>query len=286
MAQKVRIIAFLFLIAGSIAWSADAYPEPTAGIGVALGANGTNIVVTRIFPNTVAAAEKTIHVGDRIVAVAQESGPTVEVRRLEETVRLIRGAKGTMVRLTIIPAGEDGGNQTVVSFKRGEFKELSDWGDGILLTNGTEAPNIEMVRLPDGKSEQLSDFSGKVIVLEFWATWCAPCQRAMAELESISASHSDWQDKVVIVAASVDDTADVAAKHLKQKGWNQTHNVLVGAESKRAYHVGGIPILYIIDRKGRIAAQNPENIETIVNQLLAESPSTNVPATPKLEGGH
>jgi len=56
----------------------------------------------------------------------------------------------------------------------------------------------------------------------------------MAELESLSARQSDWQDKVVIIAASVDDTADLAAKHLKQKGWNQTHNVRAGVLAKRA----------------------------------------------------
>ncbi len=109
--------------------------------------------------------------------------------------QLIRGAKGTIVRLTIFPAGQDEGNQKVVSFRRGELKELTDWGDGILLTNGMPAPNIEMIRLADGKPEQLFDYAGKVMVLEFWATWCGPCQRAMAELESLSTRHSDWQDK-------------------------------------------------------------------------------------------
>jgi thiol-disulfide isomerase/thioredoxin len=283
MEQIVCLIALLFFIADSSARSADAYTDATAGIGVALAANGTNIVVTRIFPDSVAATEKTIHVGDRIVAVAQESEPAIEVRRLEQAIQLIRGAKGTMVSLTIFPAGQDKGNQKVVSFRRGELKELADWGDGVVLTNGMQAPNIEMIRLADSKTEQLFDYAGKVIVLEFWATWCAPCQRAMAELESLSASHSDWQDKVVIIAASVDDTADLAAKHLKQKGWNQTHNVLAGVQAKRAYHVGGIPTLYVIDRTGRIATQNPGDIETIVNQLVAESPSTNKPAHTKAE---
>jgi len=172
--QLVCLIALLLLITAPIARSADTDTNATAGIGVSMRANGTNIVVVRIFPNSVAAEEKNIQVGDRIVAVAQESGPAIEVRRLVQAAQLIRGAKGTIVRLTIFPAGQVEGNPKVVSFKRGELKELTDWGDGILPTNGMAAPNIELIRLADGKPEKLFDYAGKVIVLEFWATWCPP----------------------------------------------------------------------------------------------------------------
>jgi thiol-disulfide isomerase/thioredoxin len=153
----------------------------------------------------------------------------------------------------------------VVSFVRGEVKELSPWGDGVLLMNGTKAPDIEMVGLANGKSERLSDYAGKIIVLEFWATWCGPCQPKMADLQTYSGKYPDWKGKVVLIAASVDDEEEAPTKHLKAKGWGQTHNVWVGTDAKKAYHVDAIPTAYVFDRQGKIVATNPMDIPEIVS---------------------
>ncbi len=238
--------------------------DELGGIGVVLGLEGQSIVVKRILPDSPAAAQNTIHVGDRIMAVAQP----VQVRngQLKQALGLLRGPKGTTVRVTIVPFREDESRVRVVSIVRGELEEL--WGDGVLLTNGTKAPNIEMVVLADGKPERLSDYAGKIVVLEFWATWCGPCQQAMGDLQSYSAKYPDWQGKVVLIAASVDDDQDVARKHLRAKGWGQTHNVWVRTDALRAYHVDGIPTKYIIGRQGSIVAADPPDIAGIVNHEL------------------
>src|SRR5689334_16478493 len=90
---------------------------PYAGIGVLLRAEGTNLVVNQILPDSPAAAQKEMRAGDRIVAIAQEGEEAVSVgdRKLAEVVSQIRGPKGTTVRLTIIPAGEDESRARVVS---------------------------------------------------------------------------------------------------------------------------------------------------------------------------
>jgi len=95
----------------------------------------------------------------------------------------------------------------------------------------------------------------------------------MAELQLEPARNSNWKDKVVLIAASVDDTADIAAKHIQAKGWNQTHNVWLKAQDIQSYHIGGIPCAYVIDAKGTIAAsgiavEERLNIADIVNQQL------------------
>ena len=59
----------------------------------------------------------------------------------------------------------------------------------MLLTNGMKAPDIEMAWLANGTSERLSDYAGKIIVLEFWATWCEPCQPKMADLQTYSGNY-------------------------------------------------------------------------------------------------
>jgi hypothetical protein len=107
--------------------SAKAAEEPSdeiAGVGVVLGPEGENISVRGIVPNSPAAAQKDIHVGDRIMAVAQAQGPAVQVQsgELAQAVALIRGPKGTAVRLTIVPSGEDDSRARVVSLVRGELK--------------------------------------------------------------------------------------------------------------------------------------------------------------------
>jgi hypothetical protein len=55
---------------------------------------------------------------------------------------------------------------------------------------------------------------------------------------------------------------------LKANGWVRTHNVWVGIDAKRAYHLDAIPTAYVIDRQGKIVAANPENLSDIVNQQL------------------
>jgi thiol-disulfide isomerase/thioredoxin len=250
----------------------EAQGENTAGVGLVLGVDGQHIIVRNILPNSPAAAQSTLRVGDRIVAVAQGAEAPVELKggKLAQAVPLLRGATGTTVRLTIVPAGEDDSQARVVTFVRGELEALARWGDGVLLARGEKVPDIEMVRLTTGRTERLSDYAGQIIVLEFWATWCGPCQPKLAELQSYSAKYPDWKGKVVLIAASVDDRMDMAAKHLETKGWKQTHNVWVQPDAIKACHVEAIPTAYIIDREGRILAVNPASIPEIVNRQLQE----------------
>ena len=261
--KALRKFVLLLALAAS---GAEAPVAPTAGVGVILGVKENYITVERILPNSPAAASNTIHGGDRILAVAQDREPAIEVTngRLADAVRMFRGPIGTTVRLTVVPAGEDNSKARVVSFVRGEIKELSDWGDGVLLPNGTKAPDIEMLGLANGKAERLSDYAGKIIVLEFWATWCGPCQPKMATLQTYSEKFPDWKGQVVLLAASVDEKQDAPAKHVQEKEWNRTHNVWVGREAKRAYHIDGIPTVYLINRQGNIVSTNPKDLPEIV----------------------
>jgi peroxiredoxin len=172
------------------------------------------------------------------------------------------------VRLTIIPAGEDDSHARVVSFVRGEVK--LPWGDGLLLATGTKAPDIEMVEVANKVGERLSNYAGKIMILEFWATWCGPCQPKMAKLQTYPGEHPDWKSNVVIIAASIDESAEIAAKHLKARGWDQTHNVWVELPAIRAYHIDAIPTVYVIDRQGKIVAVNPHDLPQVVNHELEE----------------
>ena len=80
-----------------------------AGIGLALKKEGEATVVMRVLPDTPAAANPSIHLGDRILAVGQDNKPAVDVAglKLSKVVELIRGTKGSSVQLTILPAGKE-----------------------------------------------------------------------------------------------------------------------------------------------------------------------------------
>jgi len=105
--------------------AAEAPSDAPAGIGVVLGIEGKYVIVRSIVPDSPAAAQKDLHAGDRIMAVAQDEMPAIQVQsaNLAQAVALIRGPKGTMVRLTIVPFGEEDSRARVVSLVRRELEK-------------------------------------------------------------------------------------------------------------------------------------------------------------------
>jgi thiol-disulfide isomerase/thioredoxin len=220
-----------------IAAACSIYAQHTAGIGAALAKDGESLVVKQILPDSPAARSNAIQPGDRILQISETGGVPVPTNHLplEQAVGLIRGAVGTTVRLTIVPIGKEKSHARVVSIVRGELKALSHWGDGRLLATGSIAPNTQWIRLADRKPEQLADFGGQVIVLEFWATWCGTCQEIMSDLQALPQKFRHWQGKVMLITASVDENPELSEKHLRAKGWNRTHNVWIGTDAIKAY---------------------------------------------------
>jgi len=118
---------------------------------------------------------------------------------------------------------------------------------------GAMAPDFTLM---DDKNMEhtLSSFKGKIVLIDFWATWCGPCKK---ELPNIIALHELYKDKgLVVIGVSVDKDKEAWLKMLKEK--NMTYLNLLDNKnvSNNSYQVTGIPQIILIGKDGRILAKN------------------------------
>jgi peroxiredoxin len=116
--------------------------------------------------------------------------------------------------------------------------------------SGGVAPDFELKSL-DGKQVRLSDYRGKAVLLNFWATWCAPCKIEMPWFVDLQKQYAS-QGLQVIGVAMDDSGEETIAKFAQQMGVN--YPVLIGKEAVGDAY-GGVeflPTTFVIDRQGRI----------------------------------
>jgi thiol-disulfide isomerase/thioredoxin len=129
--------------------------------------------------------------------------------------------------------------------------------DSGLLAAGTPAPDFTADRFGGG-ALKLSDLRGKVVVLDFWATWCIPCIRSMPHVQKTVAKATG--DEVVWLGVCVWDDRDAFdrwvpandAKYSFTKVFDPAAKDKAASIAGRLYKVTGIPTLYVLGRDGRV----------------------------------
>jgi peroxiredoxin len=141
---------------------------------------------------------------------------------------------------------------------------------GALLPQGRKAPSFTL-NTTDNGTVKLSQYLGKPVVLDFWAPWCAPCRRALPELQKLSAR---YQAKgLVVLGVAVDGDPRSIASTARQAGVRYPLLVDSAGNAGEAYQVAAIPTLYLVDKRGMIAFSEvgfagPTALEAAIKKAL------------------
>jgi peroxiredoxin len=118
------------------------------------------------------------------------------------------------------------------------------------LSGDQEAPDFTLLNL-EGNRVSLKDYRGKLVFLNFWATWCEPCKKEFPSMEKL---YSEYQAKgLTILAVSIDIGKEDAVKAFADK-MGATFPILLSTKGEitDSYWTWGTPTSYLIDRKGNM----------------------------------
>ncbi len=133
--------------------------------------------------------------------------------------------------------------------------------------SGQAAPNFTLTTL-DGETVNLSDFRGKVVLVNFWASWCPPC---VAELPTIHQFYQSHQtDGFVVLAVNAQEDRGTVSGFINQHGY--TFPVLLDPDSVAAdeYGIRALPTSFIVDKNGEIRYVHRGEIDTATLKKVVE----------------
>ena len=178
-------------------------------------------------------------------------------------------------------AGQSGDNgQDSESAAAGETESsLPDTSDRV------EAPDFTLVD-QYGEEHKLSDYKGKVVFLNFWATWCPPCREEMPDIEALYKEYGENSEDLVILSVANpktkdnpnnnDKTIEEVTKFMEDNGYSYPALMDTTGDVLLQYYITAFPTTFMIDREGRVigyasGALTKDIMKNIITQALSES---------------
>jgi thiol-disulfide isomerase/thioredoxin len=157
--------------------------------------------------------------------------------------------------------------------KKGTHKQTTK-----LLAVGEIAPNWELTDV-EGKHHSLSQYLGKVVVMDFWATWCGPCKEVMPRIQKL---YDKYQDKQVVVFGVNSWEKDDPVALMKKRHFSYGL-LLKGEEIAEEYRVSVLPAVYIIGSDGKVIYSHEgvddKNLGSLIDNYLKNVSATTVSTT-------
>ena len=130
--------------------------------------------------------------------------------------------------------------------------QFSGNSSGELIKVDKPVPDFEFVSL-SGETVHLDELKGKPILVNFWATWCAPCK---LEMPAIQAYADKYTDKLVVLPINADDDPAAIQKFIDELGLTMPVYVDKGGRVENLFHILGLPTTYFIDQEGNLKIQH------------------------------
>lgn len=155
---------------------------------------------------------------------------------------------------------------------------------GMAKVAGQKAPDFTLSSV-DGTQVSLQQYKGKVIFLNFWATWCIPCREEMPALEKLH--HAYREQDLVVLAIDLKESAEQVKAFFQQHALSFPSVIDANGSVFRAYSVTGMPTTYLIGRDGAILARGiggrdwtrPEAHE-LIRELLQKTQGASAGSSP------
>ena len=141
----------------------------------------------------------------------------------------------------------------------------------VSFSNSAKAPDFNL-KDQYRVVHSLENYKGKVIFLNFWATWCPPCKKEMPDVESIYKEYGENKKDVVILGVNSEKENEVK-KFLKDKGYTFPTVIDENSEVMRKYFIQAFPTSFVIDKEGNVygyvmGGLTKEQIKQVIEEVL------------------